>query len=135
MKEVIIIAGKNKFEVGWVRCCLKVQGYHSILCKTLKELIKELKILPVCSVHVSLVIIDSSMWENINNDLITEISECAPDVPFVLLDKNNTIFSVEDWLTGPMRDIKTTGSKLPEHVFADKLKLPKGGYMSQWGAI
>jgi len=75
------------------------------------------------------------MWENINNDLITEISECAPGVPFVLLDKNNTIFSVEDWLTGPMQDIRTTGSKLPEHVFADKLKLPKRGYMSQWGAI
>ncbi|MBW8040452.1 MAG: hypothetical protein FVQ85_10670 [Planctomycetes bacterium] len=120
MKEVIIIAGRNKVDVGWIRCCLEQQGHSSILCKTPKELVEKLKVFPACSVHVRLVIIDHGMWENINNDLIVEMSECVPYVPFVLLDKNNITFLVEDWLTGSMQHLTVSGSELPEHVFRSR---------------
>jgi len=75
-----------------------------------------MKIFPVCSVHVSLVIIDPTIWENIGNDLVAKLSECALDVRFVLFDKNNVTFSVEDWLTGSMQHLTIAGSELREHI-------------------
>lgn len=117
MKEIIIVAGENKIDVGRLRCSLKMQGYSLIFCKTLKELIGELKILPVCSVRVSLVIIEPEMLISSTDDLVTELSECAPDVRFVLLNGDNILLSVEELLSGSMQHLTTTGSELSKHVF------------------
>ena len=42
MKEAIIVTGKNKVDVAWLRCCLEQQGHSSVLCKTLKALAENL---------------------------------------------------------------------------------------------
>jgi len=117
MKKTIIVAGKNKLDIGGLRCCLQTQGYSSILCKTLKELIVELKILPVCNVQVSLVIIEPQMLIGTTDDLIAELSECAPDVPFVMLDGADALLSVEELLSGSMQHLTIIGSELSEYIF------------------
>ena len=82
--EIIIVAGENKFEVGWLRRCLREQGYSSIPCKTVKGIIEELNILPTCGAPVSLVVIEPEILRDISDDLVAQLSECALDVPFLL---------------------------------------------------
>jgi len=116
IRGIIIIAGENKADVKSVGHYLKEEGYSSILCKTVKGLIEELKILPVCSVRVSLVIIEPQMLIKTNGDLVTGLSECAPDIPFVLLDGTNALPSVEELLSGSMQHMTITGSELSEYI-------------------
>ena len=85
MKEVIIVAGENRFEIERLRDCLKEEGYSSIACETVEEIIEELGIMPICSVHVPLVVIEPVILEDISDDLVDRLSECALDVPFTLL--------------------------------------------------
>lgn len=118
MKEIIIVAGKSKHDIEQLRARLKIQDYDSILCKTVKEIIEELKILPVCDVKVPLLIIETKMLINTGQDLITEISEWASDVPLVLLDGDNTFPPVEKLISGPMQHLTITGSELPGYIFA-----------------
>lgn len=89
MEELITIAGKNKLEVGWLRKCLRENGYHSIPCRTAKQLAQELNILPSCDACVSLALIDPQIFEDIDEDLILHLSECAIDVPFLLFNDLN----------------------------------------------
>lgn len=117
MKKVIIVAGKNEIDADRLRRRLKEQGYSSILCETLKDIIEKLRIFPACSVDVPLVLIDPGIYENTDDDLITQLSECAPEARFILLGQDNITFSVEDWLTGSMQHLTITGSELPEHIF------------------
>lgn len=113
----IIIAGENKAHIVWVGHYLVKDGYSSITCKTVKELIAELKILPACGLQVSIVIIEAGMLINASADLITQLSEWAPDVPFVLLDGANTPPSVEELLSGSMQHLTTPGSELSAYIF------------------
>ncbi len=85
MKEVIIVAGENKFDIERLRDCLKEEGYSSIACETAEEIIEELGIMPICSVHVPLVVIEPVILEDISDDVVDRLSECALDVPFTLL--------------------------------------------------
>ena len=89
MKEIIIVAGEDKFNVGWLRRCLREDGYRSIPCKTIKAIIEELNILPTCGVRVPLVIIEPEMLGNVSDDMVARLSKCAPDVPFVLLSEED----------------------------------------------
>lgn len=118
MKEIIIVAGKGKQDIEQLRSHLKIQGYDSILCKTVKDIIGELKILPVCDVRVPLVIIETKMLITAGQDLITELSEWASNVPFVLFDGDNTLPSVEKLISGSMQHLTITGSELPGYIFA-----------------
>jgi hypothetical protein len=117
IRGIIIIAGENRADVESVGHYLKEEGYNSTLCKTVKGLIEELKILPVRSVRVSLVIIEPQMLIKAGGDSVTELSECAPDVPFVLLDGANALPSVEELLSGSMQHLTITGSELSEYIF------------------
>ncbi len=85
MKEVIIVAGENKFDIERLRDRLREEGYNSTACEIAEEIIEELSIMPICSVHVPLVVIEPAILEDISDDLIERLSECAPDVPFTLL--------------------------------------------------
>lgn len=85
MKEMIIVVGKNSLDVVWLRQHLKEEGYSSVPCETAEEIIEELNILPGCGVRVPLVVIDPEALEKINDDLVTRLSNCAPEVPFVTL--------------------------------------------------
>lgn len=87
MKEMIIVAGKNSLDVVWLRQHLKDEGYSSVPCETAEEIIEELNILPGCGVRVSLVVIDSDTLKKINDDLVTRLSNCAPEVPFITLSE------------------------------------------------
>ena len=89
MKEIIIIAGENTFNVAWLKHCLQDGHYNSILCETVEEIIEELETLPTCGVHVPLVIIESEILKNISDELINRLRGCAPEVPFTLLDEEN----------------------------------------------
>ena len=110
MKDVVIIAGKNKLNVGWVRCCLEQKNCSSTLCKTPRELVDTLRIMPAYRMEVRLVIIEPGMWENINTDSIAELNECAAEVPFVLLDMDNLTFLAEDRLESSKRHLAGIGS-------------------------
>ncbi len=85
MKEVIIVAGENRLDVEQLRDCLREEGYSSIACEMAEEIIEELDIMPICSVHVPLVVIEPGILKDISDDLVDRLSECAPDVPFTLL--------------------------------------------------
>ena len=89
MKEIIIVAGKDKADVCWVRHCLREKDYNSIPCKTAEQIVEEMEILPTCGASVSLVIIDPEILRDINDDLITKLSDYALDVPILLLDETN----------------------------------------------
>ena len=112
IRGITIIAGENKADIESVGHYLKEESYSSILCKTVKGLIEELKILPGCGVRVSLVIIKPQMLIKASGDLVTELSECAPDVPFVLHDGANALPSVEELLSGSMQHLTIPGSEL-----------------------
>ena len=90
MKEIIIVAGENRSNVTRLRHCLRDENYSSILCETVEEIIEELGILPTCSVYVPLVLIESEILKNISDELINRLSECAPEVPFILLGEQNS---------------------------------------------
>jgi len=89
MKEIIIIAGENKFNVAWLRSCLRDEGYSSIFCETVEEIIEELETLPTCGVHIPLALIESEILKKINDELINRLRECKPEVPFIVLDEEN----------------------------------------------
>ncbi len=91
MKEIIIIAGENTFNVAWLKHCLKDGHYNSILCETAEEIIEELQTLPTCGVHVPLVIIESEILKNISDELVNRLRECKPEVPFIVLDEENLL--------------------------------------------
>ena len=95
MKEIIIIAGTNRFNVTWLRYCLRDENYSSILCETAEEIIEELETLPTCGVYVPLVLIESEILKNISDELISRLSECAPEVPFILLNEENSLETFE----------------------------------------
>ena len=84
MKELIIVAGKNKDEVCWLRRCLREKGYGSIPCKSAEQITLEMEILPTCDAMVSLVIIDSGILSEIGEDSIDKLSDLSLDVPFLL---------------------------------------------------
>ncbi len=90
MKEIVIVAGKNMFSVTWLRGCLGDKGYSSIQCETAEEVIKELRTLTTSGVRVQLVIIEPNILENINDYLVNQLSDCAPEVPFILFDETDS---------------------------------------------
>ncbi len=85
MKEVIIVAGENKFDIEQLRDRLRDEDYSSTACEIAEEIIEELEIMLLCSVHVPLVVIEPVILEDISDDLVDRLSECALDVPFTLL--------------------------------------------------
>jgi len=84
MKEIIIVAGKTKDEVCWLRHCLREKGYNSIPCRSAEQIIEEMEILPTCDATVPLVIIEPEILRDISDDLITRLSDFELDVPFLL---------------------------------------------------
>lgn len=87
MKEIIIVAGKNKVDVCWLRHCLREKDYNSIPCKSAEQIIKEMQILPTCNATVPLVIIEPEILGDISDDLIARLSDFALDVPFLLCNE------------------------------------------------
>jgi hypothetical protein len=85
-KEVVIIASENESVVEELKDCLRGAGYSSIVCETTEELVEELDIMQLCSVYVFLVVIEPAILENVSDDLISRLSECALYVPFTILD-------------------------------------------------
>ena len=90
MKEKITVAGESNFGVAWLRHCLRNECYSSIPCETAEEIIEELSVLPTCDVYVSLVIIEPAILKRISNQVVTRLSECAPEILFILLDQENS---------------------------------------------
>ena len=97
MKEIIIIAGENKFNVAWLRSCLRDEGYSSISCETVEEIIEELKTLPTCGVYVPLVLIEPEILKNISDEMFNRLRECAPEFPLILLDEEN-VPETNEWI-------------------------------------
>ncbi len=87
MKEIIIVAGKIKSDVCWLRHCLREKGYNSIPCKSAEQIIEEMEILPTCDATVPLVIIEPEILSDISDDLIARLSDFALDVPFLLANE------------------------------------------------
>jgi len=84
MKEMIVVAGANKFDVSRIRKCLRKYQYSSIPCKTAEKLIQELEVLPTCGVCIPLVIIEPDILKSLSDDLIARLSDFALDTPFLL---------------------------------------------------
>jgi len=87
MKEIIIVAGKNKDDVCWLRHCLKEKGYDSIPCKSAEQIIEEMKILPTCDAAVPLVVIEPKIMSELGDELIAMLSDFELDVPFLLCNE------------------------------------------------
>lgn len=85
MNEIIIVAGENKVDVCWVRHCLWEQGYNSLPCKSVEQILEEMEILPACDAHIPLVIIDPRILTDIDRDLINKLSDYCLDVPILPL--------------------------------------------------
>jgi len=87
MEELIIVAGKNKGDVYWIRHCLREKDYNSIPCKSAEQIIEEMEILPTCDATVPLVIIEPEILRNISDDVIARLSDFALDVPFLFANE------------------------------------------------
>ena len=87
MKEIIIVAGKTKGDVCWLRLCLREKGYNSIPCKSAEQIIEEIQILPTCDATVPLVIIEPEILSDVSDDVIALLSDFALDVPFLLANE------------------------------------------------
>ena len=85
MKEIIIVAGRDKVDVCWVRHCLKEHGYNSLPCKSVEQILEELEVLPTCGAQVPLVIIEPRILSDIDRELIDKLSDCCLDVPILPL--------------------------------------------------
>lgn len=84
MKDIIIVAGKTKDEVCWLRRCLREKGYNSFPCKSAEQIIEEMKILPTCDATIPLVIIEPEILSDISDDLIAGLTNVNRDIPFLL---------------------------------------------------
>jgi len=73
-----------------VRHCLRDEGYNSISCETVEEIIEELGTFLTCDVSVPLVVIEPTILNNISNDVVNRLSKCAPGIPFILLDQESS---------------------------------------------
>lgn len=87
MKEIIIVAGKTKGNVCWLRHCLREKGYNSIPCKSAGQIVEEMEILPTCDATVPLVVIGPEILVGISDDVIARLSDFALDVPFLLANE------------------------------------------------
>jgi len=87
MEEIIIVAGKSKGEVCRLRHCLREKSYNSIPCRSAEQLIEEMEILPTCDATVSLVVIEPEILSDVNDDLVSRLSDLALDIPFLLFKK------------------------------------------------
>ncbi|MBW8038588.1 MAG: hypothetical protein FVQ85_01160 [Planctomycetes bacterium] len=87
MKEIIIVAGKTKGDVCWLRHCLREKGYNSIPCKSAEQIIEEMEIFSTCDATVPLVIIEPEILSDISDDLIARLSDFALDIPFLLCNE------------------------------------------------
>ena len=83
MNEIIIVAGENKIDVCRVRHRLWEQGYNSLPCKSVEQILEELEVLPACDAHVPLLVIDPGILSDIDSDLIDILSDCYLDVPIL----------------------------------------------------
>ena len=92
---MIIVAGENTLNVTWLRSCLREEGYSSIFCETVEEIIEELETLPTCGVYVPLVLIESEILKNISDELVNQLTKCALEVPFILLNEENSLETFE----------------------------------------
>jgi len=82
MKEVIIVAGKTKADVGRLRRSLREKGYDSIPCRSAGQIIEEMEILPTCDARVPLVIVEPEILSDLSDDSIARLSDLALDVSF-----------------------------------------------------
>lgn len=87
MKEIIIVAGKTKDEVCWLRHCLREKGYNSIPCSSAEQIIEEMLTLPTCDATVPMVIIEPEILSEITDDSIATLSDLELDIPFLLTGK------------------------------------------------
>ena len=89
MKETIIVAGEKQVTVGKVHNHITRQGYRSVPCRTVESIIDELKVLPGWGEHVSLVVIEPGMLNNISDKLAAELVKCFAQSPFCLTVVND----------------------------------------------
>jgi len=87
MKEVIIVAGKTKGDVGRLRRSLREKGYDSIPCRSAGQIIEEMEILPTCDARVPLVIVEPEILSDLSDDSIARLSDLALDVSFLLCNE------------------------------------------------
>jgi len=91
MKEIIVVAGKNKADVYLLRHRLRDGNYNSIPCKSAEQILEELEILPTCDASVPLVVMSPEILRDISENIICRLTACAPSIPFLLLKKSDTV--------------------------------------------
>ena len=87
MEEIIVVAGQDKAAVCRVRRCLRLHGYHSIPCRSVEQIVDEMRILESCDASVPLVVIDPKVLRNIDDGLVEKLGDCATHVPILLADE------------------------------------------------
>ena len=121
-RQVIIVADKNKLRAGELRPCLSQQKLSLVLCDTAEEIIELLNLLPLCGARVSLVVIEPEILKDATEELVTTLSECAPEIPFTLSPETNLTADIaekfeqislhrgqlkqeENWLTDVLKEV------------------------------
>ena len=87
MKEIIIVAGKTKADVGRMRRCLREKGYDSIPCRSAEQIVEEMEILPTCDARVPLVIVEPEILSDLSDESIARLSDSELDVSFLLCNE------------------------------------------------
>ena len=96
MKEIIIVAGKSKADVCWVRHCLREHGYDSIPCKSAEQIIEEIEVLPTCDASVPLMIIEPQILRDVDHDLLAKLSGCSLAVPILLFNETDVSYDLAE---------------------------------------
>jgi hypothetical protein len=95
-RQVIIVADKSKLRAGELRPCPGEQELSLVPCETAEEIIELLDVLPLCGAKVPLVVIEPEILKDATEDSVTNLSKCAPDVPFTLLPEANLTADVAE---------------------------------------
>lgn len=111
MKKIILIAGKDRHRVFMMRRYLRNMGYDSIPCISINKLMEELNVLPTCGFHISQVIIEPDLLPIIDTDLVNQLCNYFPEVPFVFTDSDDLDAQSQEFVQKMRAKRKTIDSK------------------------
>ena len=86
MEKTILIVGSNRRATNWLGRNLQQSGDTCRVCGTMREMVEELNAAATGGFGVSLVVIYPDALQGCDADFVDDLSGCALEVPFVLMD-------------------------------------------------
>jgi len=87
-KKIIVVVSQDVDIAGYIRHILREEGFDTIACGTITNMIEKLDELPKKERSFAALIIDPVLLKRMSDNLKKQLSECVPKVPLLPLHKN-----------------------------------------------